>query len=66
MTDADRIRCALTMIGWSQNQLGRVLCVSQRRARYWCSGREDVPVEVLNWLGYLATAHFDNPPPVVE
>ena len=52
MTDADRIRDAITRLGTSQRGLARALDLDERMIRRWAAGADRVPRVV--WLAIEA------------
>ena len=47
MTDADRLRTALTELGLSQSGAARILGISERTMRRYCADQLDVPPVVF-------------------
>jgi DNA-binding transcriptional regulator YdaS (Cro superfamily) len=54
----------LDLIGWTTGELAARLGVAPATVRSWCSGRREVPVAVVAWLGEVAAAlaRVDPPP----
>lgn len=62
MSDADRIRQMLTQLGLSQRGAARILEVSERTMRYYCSGKHKVPRYIMLAIGYLILRRDDSRP----
>lgn len=52
-TDADLIRDYLAALGMSQREAARELGIDERTVRYFCAGKEQVPLVVFLALGRL-------------
>lgn len=63
MTDADRLRAALTTLRWSQRLLAGILGKDERQVRRWATGVYSPPSNVLAWLELLAEFHHTHPSP---
>jgi ribosome-binding protein aMBF1 (putative translation factor) len=60
---SDRLRHCLSLIGWSQRQLARVLDQHEGTVRQWARGTLEIPEDIATWLERLAAAHEANPVP---
>jgi predicted transcriptional regulator len=47
ITDADKLRAALTQLDLSQRGAAKLLGLSERMMRYYCAGTEPVPLMVF-------------------
>ena len=53
----------LGTLGWSARHLARELGCSVTMVLGWARGRTPTPAPVASWVGHLAAARRDNPPP---
>jgi predicted transcriptional regulator len=54
LTDADRVRAALTQLGLSQRGAAKVLGISDRMVRHYCANTAPVPAAIFLALERLA------------